>query len=859
MRRFSAVLGMTVALTVSTFAGTTVKPTTTLAAETGNNTSAADTFKAQTNGNIGASNVSKLPLRSLLYPGATTKMYVHWMPWFGPGNHMNVGYDSSDRAQVARQVADMSSRGIEGAIVDWYGPESTHHNNATIALRDASVAHGSFKFAITEDVGALNKCAATAGCDVTQKLINDLTYAWNIFEQSPSYMRHNGRPIVFFFGLEKYTIDWVRAKASIPGSPLFIFRNSGAFSKTYGDGGYAWVTIDTTNRNNIGLAYLDNFYATALRYPSELTYGSAWKGFNDLLSGWSANRIMDQNCGQTWLATWAETAKYYSANMQLYGMQVATWNDYEEGTEIETGIENCVTVSGAVSGNTLTWSITGSESTVSQYTVFISLDGQNLMPLADVPTGVGTLDLGAYGFGPAKYTIFVKAIGKPSMVNKMSGPIAYTVANQAPTAVLSVTPTSGIAPVTVTASTAGSSDADGSITSVLLDFGDGTVVNAANASRVYEIPGTYTVQATVTDNLGAMSTQAATVTVVANKPPTAQLSISPASGIAPLNVTASTAGSTDPDGTITATVINWGDGTSTQGATGSHVYGVAGTYTITATVTDDRGATSSGNASVTVKANQAPVAKLSVTPTSGSAPLTVTASTAGSGDPDGTITGIIINWGDGTSSAAASGSHVYSLAGTYTITTTVTDDRGAKSSATASVVVKGNQPPVARLTVTPTSGVAPVTVTASTSASSDADGTIVSRSINWGDGTSSTAASASHLYSKAGTYTITATVKDDRGATSSASATVRVSWGVTVTTPTNNMSTTSPVRVIASATSNVPIVTMKIYVEYVAVYSTNAAKLDTWLKMARGTRRVVVQAWDSNGVIYKNTLYVNVK
>jgi hypothetical protein len=45
----------------------------------------------------------------------------------------------------------------------------------------------------------------------------------------------------------------------------------------------------------------------------------------------------------------------------------------------------------------------------------------------------------------------------------------------------------------------------------------------------------------------------------------------------------------------------------------------------------------------------------------------------------------------------------------------------------------------------------------------------------------------------------------------------------------------------------------------VAAYSINAAKLDTWVKMAAGTRRVVVQSWDANGVIYKTAIYVNVK
>jgi PKD repeat protein len=770
--RIFLILLLVLVLSVFAAAGTKITPTTTLTAETTNNTSTANTFVSQPNGNLGSTNISKVPMRTLLYPGATTKLYVHYMPWFGKTNHMNIGYNSSDPAQVARQVEDMASRGVNGAIADWYGPESTLINNSTLALRDYSTLRGNFEFAVTEDVGALNACAATAGCDVTQKMINDLTYAWNTFEQSPAYVRYNGRPVVFFFGVEKYSIDWPRAKTNTPGNPLFIFRNSGAFTKTATDGGFAWVAPTSTDHTNINLGYLDGFYSTALKYPSELTYGSAWKGFNDTLAAWSANRIMNQNCGQTWLASWAEAAKYYSSSRQMYALQVATWNDYEEATEIESGIENCVSVTGAVAGNTLTWSITGSETTIDHYTVFASLDGINLMPIADIPTGVGTLDLAQFGFAPAQYTVYVKAIGKPTLRNQMSAPIAYTIANQPPVAMLAVTPSTGIAPVMVSASTAGSNDVDGSIASIALDFGDGTSMLAASTSHQYATPGTYTVTATVTDDLGAISNQTAVVTVVQNQSPQAQLSLTPANGIAPITVTASTAASTDLDGTIASSVIFWGDGSTSNG----------------------------------------PVA-----------------------------------------------THIYSAPGNYSVTATVTDDRGASSTAMASVSSLANQPPVAKLTITPITGIAPVTVAASTAGSSDIDGTIASTVINWGDGTSTSATTGSHLYSKAGTYKITSTVKDDRGATSTASATVTVNWGVTITAPGNNATSTSPVHVIASATSNVSVISMKIYVDNIAAYSINAAKLDTWVKMATGMRRVVVQCWDANGIVYKTVINVNVK
>ena len=46
--------------------------------------------------------------------------------------------------------------------------------------------------------------------------------------------------------------------------------------------------------------------------------------------------MVNQNCGQTWLATLNEIGSYYNSGQQLDSIQIPTWNDYEEGDEIET-------------------------------------------------------------------------------------------------------------------------------------------------------------------------------------------------------------------------------------------------------------------------------------------------------------------------------------------------------------------------------------------------------------------------------------------------------------------------------------------------------------------------------------------
>src|SRR5215472_14588986 len=145
-----------------------------LSAETSNNTSAADRFTGQSDGNLGANNVSKLNIHSLLYPGSTTKVLAQMLLWFGQSDHMNVGYTSNDASQVERQITDMASRGIDGVIVDWYGPNNAIDQATQLVMHEAE-KHTGFSFAIMIDAGAIgnNSCY---GCSPQQVLVNLLQY-----------------------------------------------------------------------------------------------------------------------------------------------------------------------------------------------------------------------------------------------------------------------------------------------------------------------------------------------------------------------------------------------------------------------------------------------------------------------------------------------------------------------------------------------------------------------------------------------------------------------------------------------------------------------------------------------------------
>ena len=391
-------------------------PATTLAGQTGNNTSAADTFVGQTNGNLGATNVSKVDIHSLLYSGASTDIYAELQPWFGDKRHMKVGYISWDPTEVNKQLNDMVSRGINGVVIDWYGPADPTEPT-TLAWLAAAQNTPTFKVMIMIDKGAVS-LSPCSGCNAQQTMIYLTNYVLQHYATSPAYATWNGRPVITEFDLDKhYTLDWNAIRAATSSNIAWIFQSSGGFTHPVSSGSYSWMNATSTV---YGMDYLTKFYSAALQAPQAMAWGAGYKGFNDTLASWSLNRVVGQQCGQTWLQTFSKLNSYYNSGNQLPMLQLVTWNDYEEGTELESGIDNCLSVSASISGTLLQWNVKGNENTVDHYVVYFSPDNQNLVELAQPTVGVHALDLGSYRL--ASGSLFVQAVGKPSIKNQMSGP-----------------------------------------------------------------------------------------------------------------------------------------------------------------------------------------------------------------------------------------------------------------------------------------------------------------------------------------------------------------------------------------------------------------------------------------------------
>ncbi|MBE1283827.1 MAG: PKD domain-containing protein [Rhodobacteraceae bacterium] len=320
---------------------------------------------------------------------------------------------------------------------------------------------------------------------------------------------------------------------------------------------------------------------------------------------------------------------------------------------------------------------------------------------------------------------------------------------------------SAVVGIPVYLSGAASYDVDGAISDWVWDMGDGTILEGANVSHVFQSSGRYNVRLTVRDNSGVTNDEAVDfVAIAVNSPPKPSFEIPPrpvsVSEAALLDASASI----DTDGQILSYIWDFGDGASGEGQVVDYAWTQPGEFTVTLTVIDDSGTGSAlQSISRVVRVDDAPVANAGMDQFVSASEVQFDG--AGSTDSDGKVTEWLWTFGDGASGQGPNPRHTYARPGVYEVTLRVRDDSGAPlNTSRDKMKVTVNAAPIAD--AGPPQVVAPgEEFLLSARGSVDPDGAIADYLWAFPNGGMAQGERAAHSISEPGLYRIGLTVTDN--------------------------------------------------------------------------------------------------
>jgi hypothetical protein len=391
-------------------------------------TASVDSTKSDDSFNpITPAHVSDVDVHSLIPSAPSVPWYAHITPFSGSSGHIDTGTNCNSTQWVAAFVEDAARRGFNGVSIDWYGEG---HFSDQVALKIQSYLAtrpaNTFKFFLCADKGIAGLSQSV--------LISQINYIDSTYWGDSNYLKIGGNPLLQFFNVDSALGNTVMAAVKAATSTAFWqFFQTGPIAQSYCDGCFDWAHpfasgVDLMDPYN--LTAVDAFYTAIAAHSSKPCFGFTPPGFNGYLTrsvGWSKGKYIQQDSGACWLARADRNDTNYTSQIVGY---MSVWNDYEEGDQLETGIENDITVTASRVTTNLNWSVsggTGDESTIDHYDVIISSDDWTVLSSFVVAPGVGTFDLTTASLTTGTpYTLRVQAVGKACIRNHMSNVLSYT-------------------------------------------------------------------------------------------------------------------------------------------------------------------------------------------------------------------------------------------------------------------------------------------------------------------------------------------------------------------------------------------------------------------------------------------------
>ncbi|HEY1958310.1 MAG TPA: hypothetical protein VGH28_21990 [Polyangiaceae bacterium] len=404
--------------------------TTTWIAQSGT-TMAVDPAKADMSLNpVTPGHVSNVDVHTLIPSRPDLRWFAHITPWFrqGGGSHIDIGLEDDSDAYVQSMVDDMRRRGFDGVIVDWYG-QGSYEDSVTLRMQKYidSLPPKSFTFIVMMDKGISGLSESV--------LEQQISYVQTKYFADPNYELEGGQPILMFFGVTDAlgSSAMQTAKTNTGGNMVWVVQGTGSLSNAWDDQAFDW-THDWQNgpsqTDPYNLAGVKSFYS-AMAKQTKKAFGSLAAGFNGTLTksvSWSKGKYLPRGSGAC-IVQWSKAIDgVIPANVTR--MQWATWSDWEEGTEIESGVENDAALGASIAGSKVSWTITtgtGDESTIDHYEVFASQDGKTGVDVGAVSAGTHSFDLASAKCPLASGTwhVTVDAVAKPNIRDHLAAPVDW--------------------------------------------------------------------------------------------------------------------------------------------------------------------------------------------------------------------------------------------------------------------------------------------------------------------------------------------------------------------------------------------------------------------------------------------------
>jgi hypothetical protein len=382
--------------------------------------------------------VSGMDVHTLIPSRPDLRWFAHLMCWWGTGSPFDIGVDMDTDEYVKSLVTDLMNRGFNGVIV-CIGDTTGRYDSIVkrIQAYAKTLPAGKFTFIILLDEGLVNNKTAP------QQVLQDaVEYCKQNYFTDPNYEREDGKPILMYYGVrenlgkslgEPQAAAAMQAVKSATGDDVvWVTQGKDKIAEAWVDQTYDWHNAwpDEVNPSDpYNLYWVNDYFKHLVQYPQKKAFGAMCAGYNDTLSGRQRTMYLPRGSG----ACLVERARSIDANIpaNVTRMQWVTWNDWMEGTAVEPGIENDVTVAAAVESSTVRWKVTssaGDESTIDHYEIYASVDGINAAKLGSVPAGTHSFNLvTASGLASGtSYQITVVAVGKPCIRNHAATMVKYT-------------------------------------------------------------------------------------------------------------------------------------------------------------------------------------------------------------------------------------------------------------------------------------------------------------------------------------------------------------------------------------------------------------------------------------------------